>query len=131
MARSRKQQRAAKNEAAIHTKIEAPKIVEPVVVEPAPKIVEPPKPKPVKKRYVRPARVVASTAAPPLARGTTNAAKSMSAVLKGMVGSPATGTLAGSMPQTTAAGLTAGSLTFGSTSSRAQRRLAKRQKSED
>ena len=130
MAKSRKQQRAAKKEmAAIAAKQPAP-IVQPVVVEPEKPVVPAPKPKPVKKRYVRPARQEPPAAAPSLARGSSFAARFMSSGLKKMIVTPPVDTSPATTPVTTSAALTAGSMNAESTSTRALRRLARRQASE-
>jgi hypothetical protein len=130
MAKSRKQQRAAKQEmAAIAAEQPAP-IVQPIVEAPAKPIVPAPKPKPIKKRYVRPARQEPPAAAPTLARGTSFAARFMSSGLKKMIVTPTTDAAPATAPVTTSAALTAGSMNSESTSSRALRRLARRQASE-
>jgi hypothetical protein len=130
MARSRKQQRAAKSEMAVVAADQPAPIVEPVVAEPVQPVIPAPKEKPQKKRYVRPPRQERAAAAPTLARGSSFSARFMSSGLKRMIGTtPIDGTPA-TAPVTTSAAVVAGSQNTESKSSRALRRLARRQTSE-
>lgn len=97
MARNKKEQRAAANAAAkatektkvaaIDTAKSTARPVEVPVVEPAAKVPELKKEKLPKKRHVRPARIPTAAGPAPLARGTTIAARRMSAgISKGLGG---------------------------------------------
>lgn len=136
MAKSRKQQKIAKSAVAnaAHTVKEAvvdaakatTKVVHSYVVEPVKHILTPKKVKPVKKRHVRPPKGSMEAAPPPLARGRSNAARTMSAGLAKKVGGTTPSSVGAARP--VGGPQTAGAASSSSepTSTRSIRRQAKR-----
>jgi hypothetical protein len=141
MAKSRKQQRTAKgavanaakqvNETVIDAAKATTKVAETYVVEPAKTVLGPAKKKPAKKRHVRPARPAPTVETGPLTRGTSIAARTMSAgVAKGIVAPTPTGSTVGITRLKRPQSMASGSIASDSTSSRSIRRLARRRASE-
>jgi hypothetical protein len=138
MAKSRKQQRAAEETVAETARAVKDKVViaakattevaEKQVVEPALSIA---KKRPPKKRHVRPTRQTNTAKPAPIARGTSTAARMMSAgVFKGMLAPTTTGSASETTRNTRSQNSAHGSSGSESSSSRATRRLARRRTSD-
>jgi len=135
MAKSRKQQKMAKNAVAnaAHTVKETvvdaakatTKAVHSYIVEPVKHILTPKKVKPAKKRHVRPPKGSESAAPPPLARGRSHSARRMSAGIAKTVGASASSP-GENRPVGGAQAAGAGSTGSEPTSTRSIRRQAKR-----
>lgn len=141
MAKSRKQERAAEGamteaaRAVKNTVVSAAKTTAEAakthVVEPVKQVLGLKKKKPPKKRHVRPARQKSAATPAPLARGSSNAARMMSAgVARGILTPANTGSAAGMTRATQPQSPASGSSGSEPTSSRTTRRLARRRTSD-
>jgi hypothetical protein len=141
MARSKKQQRARQGAVAVaarvvkDTVVHATKVTtevaETYVVEPVKSALGLAKKKPAKKRHARPARQDHTVTPAPLARGSSSAARTMSAgVAKGVFTPTPTGSAGGTRRKSQSQSAHPGSSGSESTSSRSIRRQARRRTSE-